>query len=146
MTPTEKLEALYRTLPVIACQRKCQAYCGPILLSKIEAARLESKRGYLRLTSSFEAASRLYLPLPAVVERELVGLLPDRNFDCVFLEPQFAKCLAYSIRPLVCRLWGMVDTPLMRCPHGCVPSRWVTHEEARKLNEEIIAIQKEAGF
>jgi hypothetical protein len=32
------------------------------------------------------------------------------------------RCAVYAHRPLVCRLFGAVDHPLMRCPFGCRPA------------------------
>src|SRR2546429_6087610 len=29
------------------------------------------------------------------------------------------RCTVYEVRPMICRLWGMVEG--MQCPHGCVP-------------------------
>jgi uncharacterized protein len=137
----EKLEALYASLPTIQCKRKCLNYCGPILISKIEAARLEAKRGHLDRQACFEAAKKISLPAPAILEREYIGIgIKDH---CVFLEPMFGYCTVYKMRPLVCRLWGMMDTPLMRCPHGCVPTRWVTDAESKRLHLAVIAIQQE---
>jgi hypothetical protein len=37
------------------------------------------------------------------------------------------ECSVYEKRPMICRLWGL--TRLMRCPHGCTPSRWLTEIE-----------------
>jgi Fe-S-cluster containining protein len=48
------------------------------------------------------------------------------------------RCSAYAVRPLICRLWGMVK--MMRCPHGCEPSRWLTDDEAKSLLTAVAAI------
>ena len=138
----EQLEALYATIPTVDCKRKCQNYCGPILLSKIEAQRLEEKRGWLPMESLFEATKRIDLPSPKIVQEMFIGIRPDRDMRCVFLSRAVGICTVYSIRPLVCRLWGVVNTSLMRCPHGCKPTRWVTDEESKALHEKIIVIQK----
>ena len=145
MTPYEQLDALYATLPTVKCKRLCQQYCGPILVPKIEARRLEEKRGYLATVSSFEAARGIHLPAPELIEREMIGIGPDspaHGLSCVFLNT-LGNCTAYSIRPLVCRCWGVVDHPLLRCPHGCVPDRWLSPMEFKQLIENVIAIQKD---
>jgi len=141
MTAFEKLEALYATLPTVECKRKCQAYCGGILISKIEAARLEEKRGFLEKVTAFEADKRPYLPTPAIIESEFIGLRPSLTMECVFLMGN--HCLAYKIRPLVCRIWGCVDNEFMRCEFGCIPSRWLTNREVKQLHMDVIQIQKE---
>jgi Fe-S-cluster containining protein len=146
MTAIEKLEALYATLPNVNCKKKCQDCCGPILISKMEASRLEAKRGFIRTDSVFKAAKELWLPSPAVIESAYIGIKNDdfpNNMDCPFLDPVLGNCTVYRIRPLVCRLWGAIDHPLMRCPHGCKPDRELTNEEQRSLHLKIIAIQQE---
>lgn len=147
MTPYERLEELYATLPTVPCKRLCQNYCGPIFIPKIEAARLEEKRGFLRITDSLDPDDRPYLPPVEVLRKDFIGILPDDQSDlhCPFLQPYNAHCRAYGIRPLVCRVWGMVNNPLLRCPHGCVPTRWVTELEFRDLLLKIVAIQRESG-
>lgn len=46
------------------------------------------------------------------------------------------RCEIYEQRPLICRLFGTVDTVLLRCPHGYGPERLLTEEEAHKIMEE----------
>jgi Fe-S-cluster containining protein len=142
MTPYEQLDELYATLPTVDCKQKCQNYCGPIIVSKLEATRMQDKRGFVQIESTFKAAKRLYLPAPPIMEANFVGIVPPSKNEplCVFLS-SFGRCSAYSIRPLVCRLWGMMDNEFMRCPHGCKPTRWVTGPEARELHLKIIAVQ-----
>lgn len=144
MNAFEKLDALYAALPTIPCKRKCQKSCGPVLIPRIEAARLERKRGFLQLVSTFEVASRTWLPPPEIIMRNFIGVHPERDGLCVFLDRGIlGGCTCYKIRPSVCRLFGMVDNEFMRCPFGCVPTRWVTDAEARALDLAIIEVQKE---
>jgi Fe-S-cluster containining protein len=144
MNPFEKLDALYAGLPSVPCKRLCQRFCGAILLTRIEAARLEAKRGFVDILPPGEIAKRTYLPPPEIVVKEFVGLRPERDGLCVFLDRGvLGNCLAYKLRPAVCRLWGMVDNQFMRCPHGCRPTRWVTDAEAKALDEAIVEVQKE---
>ena len=49
---------------------------------------------------------------------------------CSMLAPN-GRCTVYSLRPLVCRMWGVVRA--MPCPWGCEPERWLTDREAMKL-------------
>lgn len=39
------------------------------------------------------------------------------------------RCSVYEIRPLICRLWGVVET--MKCHYGCEPERYLTDEEGK---------------
>ena len=50
------------------------------------------------------------------------------------------ECEIHEARPLICRLFGIVDIDLMRCPWGCVPERWLSDAESRALLEEVRAL------
>ncbi len=104
---------LYSQVPSIACKGLCQQCCGPIMADPAEVEHFESKTG-----KSF--------PNP-------FSVLKSEDLSCPELNSVTGKCNVYQHRPLICRLWGVVDTPMMRCPHGCVPSRWLTDEESRSL-------------
>lgn len=99
------LRELYRELPTIACAGLCQQSCGPIEMTQVEFDLICRHLGRR--------------PPHAIVEagRGTVLLLsPDLN--CPLLSAA-GRCLAYGVRPLICRLWGLVEG--MRCPHGCRP-------------------------
>lgn len=66
-------------------------------------------------------------------------MLPDNSLSCRLLMPISGKCSVYSVRPLICRIWGCL--PRMRCPFGCLPERWLSEQEVRKLFERVLAIQ-----
>ena len=40
-TASERLQAIYDELPTVTCQRKCQAYCGPLLIPRVEFVQIE---------------------------------------------------------------------------------------------------------
>ena len=48
-------------------------------------------------------------------------------------------CQIYPDRPLLCRAWGQVDDPLMRCPHGCA-DHLLTHREMLTLWRRLLRI------
>lgn len=85
---------------MIECQGKCWDSCGIIKMTRVEWDRVLKKRGTL------PRGDGIYCPL----------LLNNR-------------CSVYSVRPLICRLWGVVD--VMACPWGCKPEpRYLTSVEA----------------
>lgn len=109
MTTAERdLMMLYSLLPALPCQRKCQHSCGPIEVTQAELARMQTWNGYHVQDSQ------------------------GPKEDCQFL--QDGLCSVYPVRPMICRLWGLVKT--MACPFGCVPSRWLSDEEAGWFLEE----------
>ena len=106
-----RLEALYASLPSIDCQMLCHSACGPIVMSGREHERLVREHGARE------------------VEADLV---------CPYLERESGLCGAYEVRPLICRLWGVVET--MRCEWGCVPERYLTQAEADALLAQAQAL------
>lgn len=101
-------EALYAEVPTLECQRKCGSFCGPICMSRTEWRRITDE---IRHEPS---------ATPLMV-----------SLTCPLLLPGIGACSVYAIRPLICRLWGTVES--MKCPWGCVPSRWLTDEEGKGL-------------
>lgn len=114
----ERLQAVYAELPTLQCKGLCHESCGPIVAPLLEWAIASDGRLDLRLKR------RLTCPL----------LTDDK------------RCSAYEKRPLICRIYGMVDNPLMRCEHGCTPSRWLTDEDVDHLFRRVHAIQGSEHF
>jgi Fe-S-cluster containining protein len=107
------LAALYDGLPTIQCQGKCHTHCGPIAVTPFEDRRMAEASG-----------GSLPIMMPAVDV--------DTGLNCALLVNK--RCSIYESRPLICRLFGLVDDPLMRCPYGCVPvPRYLTNEETSRL-------------
>lgn len=108
MDITEEIDRLYATLPHIECQRRCQKYCGPILMSKAESDRIA----------------------------ERIGRTPQDNEDlsCPMLS-LMGNCKIYDIRPAICRIYGL--TKSLRCQFGCTPERWLDDAEARRMLRKI---------
>jgi Fe-S-cluster containining protein len=113
-TAYKKLDELYSRLPKIECQGLCQDSCVPVggLASKLENKRVLDTYG--------KGPKR-----------------PPHPGMCQWLSLH-GRCMAYSHRPLICRLYGV--TAQMRCKHGCRPEKVLTFEEARDLWAESIAI------
>lgn len=94
------MDALYAELPTMKCRGLCFDHCGPIVLSAEEWQRIKERKGNVQAG-------------------------PDHV--CPMLNPA-GRCTVYEIRPMICRLWGVVDS--MRCPHGCKPEAgYLTVEE-----------------
>lgn len=89
------LQNFYSRLGSFKCKGLCQNYCGPVPLTSGEAERLGIKGAVMT---------------PCKGE----------TLSCDFLS-SLGTCTEYENRPLVCRMFGAVDTPLLKCPHGCAP-------------------------
>ncbi|WP_053065362.1 YkgJ family cysteine cluster protein [Micromonospora sp. RV43] len=85
-----ELEQIYAELPEIECQGLCSASCNAIVMSAAERQRIR-ERGV--------DIAPLDMPCPAL--------------------SQFNRCTVYDARPLICRLYGLVEQ--MACPWGCRP-------------------------
>lgn len=110
--PLAELEALYASLPTIACQGKCVTDCGVIACSPLEAERMRQLAG-----------------------RPLTWD-PATGGTCGYLKS--GRCSVYARRPLICRVWGMVeDRP---CQYGCKPSRLISALESARLFAEVDTI------
>lgn len=147
-----ELEKLYADLPTMQCKKLCgPANCGPLQASHIETKRIEKRTGLVKIidrqkwqSENFQFRHLPYLPQKNEFYRSVFFWEPDKadGWTCQFLMPTIHTCRIYSIRPMICRLWGCVDHPYLRCPHGCAPDRWLSVEEARKIFQEIIKIQE----
>lgn len=100
-----QLRQLYRQVPKLECKGLCEHSCGPIAMTTLEARRIETKIGR---------------PIGAV----------DAELRCPLLTDD-GRCSVYELRPLICRMWGA--SVGMECPHGCVPTRWLSKVEGAYL-------------
>lgn len=117
-----RLEAIYAQVPDIPdCKGECYRSCGPI--------------AQLGIMTPFEYSQLRDAP-------RLEQVSPT---DCELLDAD-KRCSVYGLRPLICRLWGTVDTPRMRCPYGCTPTRWLSVAEADRLSREAIALSGSHSF
>lgn len=106
-----RLDAIYAALPSVKCQGLCHDTCGPILAPAIEWARVS-------------LGEPLHL----------------RGINCPLLTPE-KRCGNYAARPLICRLFGVVDDELLRCHHGCVPERYLSNDDVDRLFRRVCEVQ-----
>lgn len=97
------LDGLYSELPRIECAGKCANSCGPVMMSRVEWQRV-CRAGGERWAQA-------------------------DDLTCPYLENE--RCTVYEVRPMLCRLWGVVEG--MPCIFGCVPERMLTDEEGREF-------------
>lgn len=112
----EKLDKIYKKLPKLNCKGKCVASCSLIKIGDLERKRIEKVVGKDHFIKDSDML-------------DFVQNNPPDTWICALLKE--GKCTVYNIRPLICRLFGLVEK--MRCPFGCVPDRWLSDNEARKF-------------
>lgn len=115
--PLQALDRVYARIPKINCTGQCQDTCNLIPCTEREKARLEK-----RLGRPFEPVNN-----------------PPKRIHCTALTAE-GKCEAYTIRPLICRLYGVIDDSRMRCHHGCKPERYLTESEITALFRDVARI------
>lgn len=93
------VDAVYASLPKLDCKGFCHDSCGPIVMTALERQRLRA------------AGQEIHHNAPA-------NGRPGRVFVCSALTDD-NRCAQYSIRPAICRIWGM--TRALQCTYGCVP-------------------------
>lgn len=115
-TRAEKMQAIYDQVPPMAdCKGNCWISCGPASMTPWEWKRLA------------DAGHK-------VTPDELARKAPY-DFWCEALGPD-GRCMAYAIRPLLCRLWAAVDW--LPCPWGCRPEGgWLANDTAFRLLLEV---------
>lgn len=116
----DKLKKIYNKLPTIDCKKLCHTSCGLIAVGKQERKIAEKIMGKDPYPTLEEARERLRI---ATENKE------KEPFRCSLLKE--GKCSIYNIRPLICRIWGL--TKKLRCPYGCIPSRWLEDTEAKEM-------------
>ena len=107
--PVGDLRDLYERVPRLDCGRLCGHACGPIVVAECEWLPIAERAG----------------------ARE-----SGEDLVCPYYERASGLCGVYDVRPLICRLWGTVES--LRRPHGCEPERWLTSAEADALLEEAV--------
>ncbi|MGW3153800.1 YkgJ family cysteine cluster protein [Streptomyces sp. NPDC001089] len=96
------LDALYASLPRMECKGKCWSCCGPAPASPVEKERIrKSGVDWADVTSVTSASGEEF------------------GMACTALDVESRRCRAYEARPMVCRIWGLVEE--LACPWGCVP-------------------------
>ena len=101
------LRMLYRDVPAVeGCKPACGKCCGPVPWAPAEIARVAE-----RIPQGTER-----FPAPGGPDGFLL-LADPRTGLCAFLSAERA-CTVYDARPLLCRMFGAVDAPNMRCPFG----------------------------
>ena len=105
-----RLDALYASLPRLDCRGLCAEACGPIVMERNEMRRLTEANGGRR------------------------PFFDEFKSRCSLLVNE--RCTQYAARPSICRLWGLVQGEL-ECPHGCVPERWLSPEEAQRFQDKV---------
>jgi hypothetical protein len=113
----KKLNEIYSKIPIIKCKEDCHECCGCNQWLPIEAKNILE-----------------FLKKNNITERKAKSL-----FDyCPYIEND--KCLIYPVRPIICRLFGVVkkDEKIanIECSYA-KPEKFLTEKEADLLMLEV---------
>ena len=114
-----ELQKLYDQIPAIPdCDGRCWTSCGPIGIADRERQRIR-QAGY-RITPYEQAMAEV------------------DTYYCEALT-RGKQCAVYEMRPMVCRLWGVVEN--LPCAYGCVPEGgYLSEAEGYRLIFESMRI------
>lgn len=101
------LEQIYSQIPNIDCKEGCSDCCGPALQFPIENQNIK------RYLFNRNQLAKVH-----------------KTIDCPYLKDN--KCTIYPVRPIICRLFGVVLHLRLTCRH-VVPSKLLTNEQAERL-------------
>lgn len=87
----ERLEEVYAELPKIKCKGLCSDSCTAIDMSIREREDIKRASGTDCRVGTDGFCNKLV----------------------------DGRCSVYDLRPMICRMWGVVES--MPCPHGCIP-------------------------
>lgn len=125
----EKLKKIYVKIPFIECKKKCHEACSLILMNKAELDIIIKRIGY----NPFG-----YVDIEGLASKVKLG-----GVECLKcpLLTEYKKCSIYDIRPLICRLYGVVKK--MKCPYGCKPKKWLSDIQASTLRKKVRELSEE---
>jgi Fe-S-cluster containining protein len=106
-------------IPGFACKKGCHDCCGLVPFTAAEKDRAAA----IRPLEQWEPFGDT-----AFVTRSALATM-----TCPFVTAD--GCGIYNDRPMICRLFGAVDAPMLTCPHGCGPARKMTDVAARRMLE-----------
>jgi hypothetical protein len=133
----EALRAVYDSLPTMECRKLCgHTFCSFIAMSPYEAGTMDRACSDAGISVQWVELS------PSLGPKQMRGAavaprVSPTTGTCIALD-QLGRCRVYDARPLICRLWGVVEA--MSCPHGCAPEYWLSEGEARNLQNFISVI------
>ena len=143
MAAKKAYASLIESIPPIICLSGCVDCCCPVPFTAFEWRRVPaSMKANLDVRVLQTTSGTVWMAFRP-------GFLPENldtsNIDmgqamqgynreespgsCPFARPG-TGCAIYAVRPLMCRLFGVVDHGLMRCLRGIVPDKMVRHEQA----------------
>jgi Fe-S-cluster containining protein len=120
------LQDIYNNLPEIECQGNCYAQCS--VLPFVYQAELDN----IGFNPNFKTQEDYIKHYKEKHENESNGCI-----TCPMLDSN-KRCKIYDKRPLICRLFGAVEH--MKCPFGCIPSRYLTDAEANEIIGSVKAL------
>jgi Fe-S-cluster containining protein len=127
LSPAQRERAirkLYERIPehALTCRGLCHDSCGTIAFSQAEARHIAYRHGSPPMANGFTRG----------------GFRESDDIMCDKLTPT-KRCSIYEDRPMICRVYGLLRR--MRCPHGCVPSEWMSDDDVVNLLLELDAIE-----
>lgn len=120
--PAQVIKRLRRKIPTFDCIPGCTDCCGPPIFSRWELKQVDEDAEDTFLSDALEG-----------LKAHKQGCL-----NCPY--SLNGGCDIYEDRPIICRLFGAVDTPRLRCPHGRQPTVMLTEQDGYDIMREYMAV------
>jgi len=112
------LRKIYARIPEFKCRPSCGKCCGPHAWSKLE-----------------ENSISRYVQEHKIQPQK--GFLEPGIPGCPYLSAD-KRCLIFPVRPLICRLYGVVEN--LRCPFPIKPRRILSRKDAYRLTNQVVEL------
>lgn len=122
-----KIDDLLKGLPQFKCVEGCNACCGVTGATRLEWARIVKVSGRSEKEIHGEAAKNV---------SAFEATDNANHLRCPLLKPG-GGCSVHEVKPATCKLFGVVDTELLRCPHGGIAKRLISETEADRIMDEV---------
>lgn len=127
---TAKLAEIYAKLPGVLCKGLCHDSCGVVPVAPAERAAIAEYTG-----RKVKVDPLIQIGLHA--KHRVLRPKDSGDLTCPYLKNK--RCSIHPVRPLVCRMYGVVAG--MPCPFGCTASpRTMSDDEAMALAEDAANI------
>ncbi len=112
------LEDLYAEVPAFQCSPGCSLCCG---IAPIAPAEIDNIASWIAMNG---------------VKVRTMGI---DLLTCPYVVDD--RCSIHPVRPLICRLFGVVEDELWRCPEGGVADKLITKVEADSLIDKVFTTE-----
>lgn len=112
------LDEIYKKFDSFECKGMCYSTCGKVAFNNTEYKKLNAPKHSFNDFFEFKQD----LEKSDVYHNLAPGKVLPKSMQCWYLDKSGTLCTIRNQRPFSCRVFGAVDTPRLKCLHGCKPT------------------------